>query len=342
MLNFDEEARAALDRVEGRDRPVRIAVIGDIMLDRFVYGTVERISPEVPVPVVEVDREVHRLGGAANVVSNLNALGAQAELVGVVGRDRAAEELRAQLGALGVPADGLLEAEDRPTAVKTRVIAQHQQVVRFDRERNGPLPDVVLAAVLHHVERRAPDLDGWVVSDYGKGVVGAALMGRLLALARETGAMVAVDPKPANVRHYRGVGVVTPNTKEIEAMVGFGARSDAEAQAAGRKLLSDLGSQAVLVTRGERGMTLVERAGDVTQIPTRARDVFDVTGAGDTAISVLSLAWAAGARLVEAACLANLASGIVVGKLGTAVVTPQELRGAVTHGVPAAARHRPA
>lgn len=332
MIDFDGAARAALGRLEARHAPVRVAVVGDVMLDQFLYGAVERISPEAPVPVVEVEREVFRLGGAANVVHNLVSLGADVELFGVVGPDALAGQIRDELGRLGAAGAGVVESPDRPTAVKTRVIAQHQQVVRFDRERRGPLPEDVLRSLRERLLGRLGRLDAVLVSDYGKGVVSPGLMGPLVAQARQAGVLLAVDPKPGNLGQYRGVTVLTPNTKETEAMAGAPARSDPEAVEAGRKLLAELGSQAILVTRGDRGMTLVEASGRVAHIPTRARDVFDVTGAGDTAISVLALAWAAGASPLEAACLANLASGIVVGKLGTAVTSMDELRGAAKHG----------
>lgn len=338
MIDLEAAARAALERLSDRAADLRLAVVGDVMLDQFLYGAVERISPEAPVPVVEVEREVAFLGGAANVVRNLRALGAQVELYGAVGQDPAAERVRQELSAVGVGDGGLVVARERPTAVKTRVIAQHQQVVRFDREARGALPAEVVGRVLGCLEARMGFLDGIIVSDYGKGVVCPGLMEPLVASARAAGVLLAVDPKPMHVRQYRGVTLVTPNTKEAEAMAGGPARSDEEAAAVGRALLHDLGTAAILVTRGDRGMTLVERSGDVTHIPTRARDVFDVTGAGDTAISVLSLAWAAGADAKESACLANLAAGIVVGKLGTAVVSLEELRGAAAHGIRAAAR----
>ncbi|MDW7711222.1 MAG: D-glycero-beta-D-manno-heptose-7-phosphate kinase [Deferrisomatales bacterium] len=334
MIDVDAVARAALERLEARSVPVRVAVLGDVMLDQFLYGAVERISPEAPVPVVEVDREVFRLGGAANVVHNLRALGAAVELFGVVGRDAAGVQIRDELGRLGVRAGGLVETDDRPTAVKTRVIAQHQQVVRFDRERRAPLGEEVLSSLRELLVPRLGEVDAVIISDYGKGVVSSTLMGPLIEGARRAGVLLAVDPKPVNVGQYRGVTVLTPNVKETEAMADAPVRSDEEAAAAGRRLLTRLGSRAVLVTRGDRGMTLVEDSGQVAHLPTRARDVFDVTGAGDTAISVLALAWAAGAPPVQAACLANLAAGIVVGKLGTAVASVEELRGAASHGNP--------
>lgn len=332
MLDLDSAARAALARLTDRRTPVRVAVVGDVVLDQFVYGAVERISPEAPVPVVEVEREVYLLGGAANVVHNLRALGAEVTLLGVVGADSMAERIREELGALGLGSGGLVTVGDRPTALKTRVIAQHQQVVRFDREKRGPLPPAALADLVSRLEGALRESEAIIVSDYGKGVVTRPLMESLLAGARERGLAVAVDPKPVNADCYRGVDLITPNIKETEAMTGQEARGDEQAALAGRALLDRLGAGAILVTRGDRGMTLVERAGYAVHIPARARDVFDVTGAGDTTISVLALARAAGAELREAACLANLAAGLVVGKLGTAVVATEELQRAVKEG----------
>ncbi|NOY45247.1 MAG: D-glycero-beta-D-manno-heptose-7-phosphate kinase [Deltaproteobacteria bacterium] len=325
---LDRWARAALERLDGGARPPRIGVVGDVILDRFVYGDVDRISPEAPVPVVEVHREVVRLGGAANVAHNLKALGAEVDLLGVVGADSMAAELTAELEARRISPELLVTSPDRPTAVKTRVIARHQQVVRFDRERRGPLPGAVREAFWQRVDQRAGGWDGVIVSDYGKGVVDRGLVERLVGWAAQTGAWVSVDPKPVNVEAYRGANAVTPNTKETEAMAGMPAREDAEAEAAGRALLDRLGLSAVVLTRGERGMTVVE-PDRMTHLPTRARDVFDVTGAGDTAIAVFALAKAAGAGVVESAALANVAAGIVVGKLGTATVTRGELEDAL-------------
>jgi D-beta-D-heptose 7-phosphate kinase/D-beta-D-heptose 1-phosphate adenosyltransferase len=243
------------------------------------------------------------------------------------------EVFRAKLEEVGVSSEGLVALGDRPTALKTRVIAQHQQVVRFDREKRGPLPPDAIQTMLRHLSGRLGELNAVIVSDYGKGVVGPELMEALPTLAGANGVLLAVDPKPPNALLYRGVDVITPNVKETEQMTGMPARSDEEAAAAGRALLDRLKTRAILVTRGERGMTLVDRQGGVTHILTAARDVYDVTGAGDTAISALMLAWAAGGDLRDAAELANLAAGIVVGKLGTATVLAGELREAALNGM---------
>lgn len=326
MTSFQAPRPEQVHELLTRFERMRVAVVGDLMLDRFLYGAVERISPEAPVPVVDVERELFLLGGAANVVHNLRTLGASVELLGVVGRDPFAQTVREELQRLGLSADGLLEVEDRPTALKTRVIANHQQIVRFDWEKRGALPAETLAGLLEILEGKLPALDAVIVSDYGKGLVCPAVMTPLLSAARRSGVLVCVDPKPQNGSCYLGVDAITPNTKEAEAMSGVAARTDEEATAAARALLGRCQARAVLLTRGERGMTLVERGGDVTHIPTHAREVFDVTGAGDTAISAFTLAWAAGSDFKLAAYIANVAAGIVVGKLGTATVGQEELR----------------
>ena len=325
----DALARAALDRLLERLPHLKLAVVGDVILDRFLYGAVDRISPEAPVPVVDVEREVFRLGGAANVVQNLTALGSGVEISGVVGADSSAARLREELAAVGVDAAGLVELAGRPTAIKTRVIAQHQQVVRFDREQRGPLPEACVRQLLDRVLAGLGATDGVIVSDYGKGVIGAGLMAELVPACRERRIPLAVDPKPLNAELYRGASVMTPNTKETEAITGLPVRTDEDAERAGALLLDRYAGDAALVTRGEKGVTLVQRDDAPVHIGTRARDVYDVTGAGDTTISVLTLALAAGCTYPEAASLANIAAGVVVAKLGTAALSVAELRDAV-------------
>ena len=320
--HFSEDAIKSL---LGKMAQKRIAVIGDLILDKFLYGAVSRISPEAPVPVVDLREERHLLGGAANVVRNIASLGATPELVGVAGEDAEAAEFLALLEKAGGRGKGIVTDPSRPTAVKTRVIAQHQQVVRFDREEKAPLPMEIALKVRERALDAVSRADAVVISDYGKGIITRELFAAVTGAAKERGIPLAVDPKPLNTNCYKGAGVLTPNAKETEEMSGLSVTTDEEAEAAGTKLMDMLDAGAMLVTRGERGMTLVRRDGVTTHIPTQAKDVYDVTGAGDTAISILTLAWAAGADLTEAALLANIASGIVVGKLGTAVVTPAEL-----------------
>ncbi|PLX41317.1 MAG: D-glycero-beta-D-manno-heptose-7-phosphate kinase [Deltaproteobacteria bacterium] len=320
--HFSEDALKAL---LGKMAQKRIAVIGDLILDKFLYGSVSRISPEAPVPVVDLREERHLLGGAANVVRNIASLGAAPELVGVAGDDAEAVEFLALLEKAGGRGKGIVTDPGRPTAVKTRIIAQHQQVVRFDREEKSPLPLEIALKVKERALDAVGRADAVVISDYGKGIITRELFSAVAELAKERGIPLSVDPKPPNTNCYRGAGVLTPNAKETEEMSGLPVGTDEEAEVAGKKLMEMLAAGAMLVTRGERGMTLVRRDGITTHIPTQAKDVYDVTGAGDTAISILTLAWAAGADLTEAALLANIASGIVVGKLGTAVVSPAEL-----------------
>lgn len=318
---MNEYARKALEKIKARAASVRILVAGDLMLDRFLYGTVERISPEAPVPVVEVEREVKRPGGASNVALNILAMGGRASLAGVTGEDSAAAELEELLVKAGCGTNGLVADPGLRTTEKTRVIALHQQVVRFDREGGAPISSRAMELLVKAIGEEARGADAIIISDYGKGVVCDAIS----AAVRAAGLVCAVDPKPKNFDFYRGATVITPNTKETEEMTGIRPSTGEAALRAGTALMDRLGTESILVTRGEKGMTLVEKNGGYHHIPTRARDVFDVTGAGDTAISIYTLALACGADALEAAVLANLASGIVVGKLGTATVTVAEL-----------------
>ncbi len=305
---------------------LKALVIGDLMLDHFIWGSVSRISPEAPVPVVEVSRETEVPGGAGNVAVNMASLGAEVHLVGLLGNDFAADRLLSLLQRMPIRAEHAIRIGERPTIVKTRVIAHHQQVVRFDREVRGELPKTLQRQILEKVEEMLPSVQVVVVSDYGKGVIHSGLLKTVIPAARKRGIPVTVDPKIENFSHYRQVTCITPNMQE--ALQGAGilrAGTEEEVERVGQKILKDLGSDSVLVTRGEKGMSLFERKKAPLHIPTRAREVFDVTGAGDTVISTLSLALAAGASLRAAAELANYAAGIVVGKLGTAAVTGQEL-----------------
>jgi D-beta-D-heptose 7-phosphate kinase/D-beta-D-heptose 1-phosphate adenosyltransferase len=304
----------------------RVLVLGDVMVDHYIWGRVNRISPEAPVPVVDVTSESVMLGGAGNVVLNVASLGVAGRLCGVVGQDAAGEALVDLLTRRGVPTDGIVVEEGRPTTQKTRVIAHQQQVVRFDRERRAPISVKTQAKLIDHLEGQLQDVQCLVVSDYAKGVVSAELMTRLLAIATRQGVTVMVDPKVPHMAFYRGVHVVTPNHLEAAQSTGIDIVDDDGLHRAGRELLTRLDAQAVLITRGEHGMSLFEREGGVTHIPTVAKQVFDVTGAGDTVIATLAAARAVGATLTEAATLANCAAGFVVGIVGTATITPEELR----------------
>lgn len=304
---------------------VRVLVIGDLMLDEFVWGTVERISPEAPVPVVWVNAESHMPGGAANVANNAQALGGRALVAGVIGADAPGRRLCAELRRRGIGTVGVIAVSERPTTRKTRVVAHHQQVVRIDRERTGPIGERLLARLLAAVRRAIRGVDAVIIEDYGKGVVGPILIREVVALARRRRCVVTVDPKEEHIAYYRGVTAITPNQREAQTAAGLPARTEAQLRQVGQALLERLGCEMVLITRGEEGMTLFERGGRRTQIPTMAREVFDVSGAGDTVIAAFTLALAAGAAPVQAAHLANCAAGIVVGKVGVAVVTPSEI-----------------
>ncbi|MFB3075142.1 MAG: D-glycero-beta-D-manno-heptose-7-phosphate kinase [Candidatus Methylomirabilales bacterium] len=304
----------------------KILVLGDIMVDEYIWGIVSRISPEAPVPVVEVEDENIRLGGAANVVANIRALRGQADLVGVAGGDSMAERLLHEIEQIGVKLDGIVVDRSRKTTIKTRVVAGSQHVVRFDRESTEDLDDGLGGRIQELVQDRLDHVDALVISDYGKGVINARLLEVVVPLARARGVVTVVDPKINHFDLYRQVSVLTPNHREAMAAWGRPIRGEADVAAAGRHLLDRLKVQAVLVTRGERGMSLYEGNGRVSQIPAVAKEVFDVTGAGDTVVGSMALALASRATMVEAAQVANHAAGVVVGKRGTATVSLAELK----------------
>jgi len=304
--------RAAALLAAVRER--RVLVVGDVMLDEVLCGQVSRISPEAPVPVVQVTRQSFHLGGAGNVAANVRSLGGRAALVGLVGQDGAGQRVREALDAAGVEARLVVPAGGRPTTVKTRIVAQGQQVVRADHEQTGDVEGRAADAIVEAVRRELPACEALVISDYQKGVVTAPLLRRVLALAKGRRVPVLVDPKVRHFRLYRGVALVTPNQLEAEQATGLRLRGERELAAAGRRILSLLRCRAALVTRGEHGMSLFERGRPPLHVPTAAREVFDVTGAGDSVIATMALATAAGATLEEAAFLANAAAGVVVGK----------------------------
>jgi len=312
-----------IDRVVGGFRTKRVLVLGDLMLDRYIWGAVSRISPEAPVPVVEVRKDSLCLGGAGNVAQNLTSLGAQTVLTGVVGDDPEGRWIRANAaGSKGVFID-----KARPTTVKTRIIAHHQQVVRVDLEQKGDLPAGLEKKILGIIGDET--YDGLLISDYNKGIVNPSLMARALTLAKERRVPVFVDPKVPHFRLFSPVTLITPNHFEAEKIVGHGCQSDPEVERAGSEILALISSRYLIIKRGEQGMTVFERGKQPLHIPTVAQEVFDVTGAGDTVIAAATLSLLSGATIGEAAQIANAAAGIVVGKIGTAVVTPEELRAAL-------------
>jgi D-beta-D-heptose 7-phosphate kinase/D-beta-D-heptose 1-phosphate adenosyltransferase len=305
----------------------RTLVVGDVMLDHYVWGNVSRISPEAPVPVVSVSRENVLLGAATNVVNNIHSLGGRVSVCGVIGPDDAGRQLIHMLRVQGIHTDGLIVEEGRPTTIKTRVIAHNQQVVRFDRETKTGIERDTHRRIFDFVRRQVQEgLDAIVLSDYSKGVITQDLVSDIMKLARKNGVIVSVDPKVNHFGIYRGVTILTPNTREASVGAKIDIEDDKSLLKAGALLLKRLKCDAVLITRGEHGMSLFERGGRITHIPTVAQEVFDVTGAGDTVISVLTLAMAAGARMVDAARISNYAAGIVVGVVGTATVKPDELK----------------
>ncbi len=310
----------------------RVLVVGDVMLDQFIWGNVARISPEAPVPVVEFTRESFMPGGAANVARNLTALEAQAELFGAVGRDSAAAQLQRLLRQYRVGCRGLLHCPSRPTSVKTRIVAHTQQVVRIDRESRDGLSWPLTRRLLGALERQLPRAAAVIVCDYGKGVVTQPLLDRLRALCRARGVWLSLDPKPLHALQLGGLSLLTPNRKEAFELAGLpdetrhaNPLADANLLRAAERLLSQLRPALLLITLGEQGMLLCRHGSRPVHIPTVAKEVFDVSGAGDTVIATFTLAIAAGASPLEAAILSNHAAGIVVGKIGTATASRDEL-----------------
>jgi rfaE bifunctional protein kinase chain/domain len=306
----------------------KVLVLGDLMLDEFTWGRVRRISPEAPVPVVEVDSDTYRPGGCANVSANVKALGGHPLTVGVIGRDDAADKLKALLNESEIDSHLLIE-DDRPTTLKTRIMAHGQQVVRTDREDRSPLASAVIETLSKQFLSALEDADAVVVSDYDKGVVNAALLGAVLPGAEQAGVPVFLDPKVHHADYYRPVTLMTPNHRETELLSGMAIGDQSSLEEAGRALRERFGCPYFLITRGEDGMSLFD-ATDVHHIPASTREVFDVTGAGDTVIATLALAHASGATMKEAAWLANYAAGVVVGIVGTATLTQSELESALT------------
>ncbi len=307
----------------------RILVVGDIIMDRYVWGEVSRISPEAPVPVVDVKQETNMLGGAANVAHNIASLGAKPILCGVVGEDSNGGDILDEIDRMGLKVGGIVKEDDRPTSIKTRIVAHSQQVVRFDRESKKDINPESIKKILGFIKKSLKDLDAVVVADYGKGVISAPLMKGLRRLAENSSVMIAVDPKTGNFEYYHGVDVITPNHYEAGVFCHIEIADENSLMRAGRKMLRELGCRSVLITQGKDGVTLFEKNGETTHIPTVAKKVFDVTGAGDTVIGTFSLALASGLDFKSAAVLSNFAAGIVVGEVGTSVVRTEDLKQAI-------------
>ncbi len=304
----------------------RVVVVGDVILDRYIKGSVERISPEAPVPVVRVQGEEHRPGGAANVAANLAALGARPILVSTVGDDRAADEMQAELKARGIEVEHLVVAKGRPTTVKTRVIAHQQQIVRLDEEDDLPVPGEVVTSVAAKALAALDEAEALVVSDYAKGLLNGRLLPPLLSQARARRLPAVIDPKIRHFDLYQPATLITPNVAEAARATGREVRGEAAIREVAAAILERIAVDAVLVTLGEAGMLLQPRGAEPVRIRAEAREVFDVTGAGDTVVAVLGLGLAAGLSLETSARWANAAAAVAVGRLGTAAVTIDELR----------------
>ena len=322
---------AALADLIDRLATARVLCIGDVMLDRFVYGRVERISPEAPIPIFRVEREQSMLGGAGNVVRNLVSLGVQAQFVSVVGSDQAGNDVMRLVGEASSLEPHLLVDRLRPTTIKTRFVADGHQLLRADQESTAPLSAETARDLERLVEEAVRECDIVVLSDYAKGVLGDATSRAAIAAARKAGKPVLVDPKGSNWTRYKGATLLTPNRHELAVATGMPTESLGEIERAARRQIRALGLEAMLCTRGKDGMALVRLKGRTITLPALAREVFDVSGAGDTVIASFAAALAAGAEPDKAATLSNIAAGIVVGKVGTAVVHPDELRRELVH-----------
>jgi D-beta-D-heptose 7-phosphate kinase/D-beta-D-heptose 1-phosphate adenosyltransferase len=303
----------------------RILILGDLMLDEYIWGNVSRISPEAPVPVVEVKRDSSCFGGAGNVAFNVESLGAFHMLVGVVGKDIEGRWIKDNVSYNR----GIFEDESRPTCVKTRIIAHQQQIVRVDREHKSPISSLMEEKIFDFIEQEK--FDGIIISDYNKGTLTRSLLEKVLSLAQERDILVFVDPKVEHFSLFSPVTLITPNHFEAERIVHHQCRSDEEVERAGDVLLSQITSSYIILKRGEQGMSIFEKEKKAIHIPTNAIEVYDVTGAGDTVIATASLALLSGATIREAASMANTAAGIVVGKIGTAAVSAAELLSAIKH-----------
>jgi len=323
MIHID---KSYLNKGINNFRKSMILVVGDIMLDRFIWGNVSRISPEAPVPVVEVEHETVMLGGATNVVNNLVSLGGSVMMCGVVGNDPPGKEIISRLDELNVDTGGIAIEGDRPTSVKTRIIAHDQQVVRYDREKKISLNPKTTKGFLDFIDEKKENLSALIVSDYGKGVISRQLMDGLKSITSDCNFPITVDPNVKNFPLYKDVTVITPNHNQAGEIAGIEIINEEDLKKVGKKLLHNKKCKALLITRGKDGMTLFEQEGRVTHIKSIARKVYDVTGAGDTVIATLTLGITGGLDLKSAAYLSNLAGGIVVGEIGTSTLNIDNLK----------------
>jgi len=318
----------------------KILIVGDLILDEYIWGNVDRISPEAPVPVVWANKRTYVPGGAANVANNVRSLDGRVCLVGVTGKDENSDVLVSELKLREIDTEGIFIEPKRHTTVKTRILAGHQQVVRVDWEHTDSLPNELNQRIIKFIKKKIDDFDAVIIEDYGKGVINMQLLAELISLARAHKKIITVDPKEEHFQYYRGVTSITPNRRELENAIrnlkikdttnrfklsNDRLFTDKDIDLAARQILEYLELESILVTLGEHGMQLFERSGHVTHIPTVTQEVFDVSGAGDTVISAFTLGLCCAATKLEAAHIANFAAGIVVGKVGTAVTTRKEL-----------------
>lgn len=310
-------------RILEKFKDKHVLIIGDIILDHFIWGNVDRISPEAPVPVVDVKRESYLLGGAGNVANNITSLNSQASIVGVVGNDHWASILNGIFHEKKIKIDGIFP-DTRPTTIKTRVIAHNQQVVRFDREKRDSISSTAFKSITNYISDNIENFDAVIISDYKKGLVTTKLIDFLLKMAKPKDIFIAVDPKVGHFHYYKGVSIITPNKKEASESTGIAIKDNESLEKAGLKLFHKLSCDGVLITRGDEGMSLFTKD-DIHHIPTVAQEVYDVTGAGDTVISVFTLAYTSEASMLQSAVIANYAAGIVVGELGTATTNQDKL-----------------
>jgi len=329
-----------LEKIINKFNKAKILVLGDVILDEYIGGSVDRISPEAPVPVVWADKHTFTPGGAANVANNIRSLGGGVCLVGVIGRDKNANILLSELKKRKIATAGIFFDPRRHTTVKTRIVAGHQQVVRVDWEHTNSLPQKLNQGIVNFIKNQINNFDAIIIEDYGKGVINMQLLQDLIVISRSHKKIIAVDPKEEHFQYYRGVTSITPNRKELENAIRnlrikdtsnkfkFNTDklfTDRDIDSAADEILKYLDLQSLLVTLGEQGMRLFEKNGRITRIPTVTQEVFDVSGAGDTVIATFTLALSCGASKLEAAHIANFAAGVVVGKLGTAATTRKEL-----------------
>ncbi|HAW50692.1 TPA: D-glycero-beta-D-manno-heptose-7-phosphate kinase [bacterium] len=302
-----------------------VLVVGDLMVDEFIWGNVRRISPEAPVPVVDITGETFHPGGAANVVANIHSLGGCVYVSGVIGDDNEGKRLIDSLSHKGISTEGLIVDKTRPTTLKTRIVVRSQQMIRIDKEKQEIVDERITGQLLDYIKKVITSVKTIVISDYGKGVINQRLLEELIPLAKKHDVITIVDPKIGNFGYYKGVSYITPNHFEAQDLTGIMIKDEASLKACMEAIIRRLECLAVITTRGEEGMSVLTRDGELSHIPTKAKEVYDVTGAGDTVVAILALGLGVGVDIVDVARLANYGAGIVVGKIGTAIVTQEEL-----------------